>query len=161
MSERKITLTLKGGEGFDSPWIVFGGDTIQEIEYDLDQFRASQLMAKAVHMAAEFKAAHIEKRRASGQQATTPPPAEVPKQPVQAQQTNPGNVWGGGPVQQQAQVAQVAQQGQKPPPVCRCGQEMLLKQAGSSQAYRCQQWRYNGGNSSTDHDQIWYDKWHN
>lgn len=36
MAEGKITITLKGGNDFQEPWIVIGGDTVEEVIANLN-----------------------------------------------------------------------------------------------------------------------------
>lgn len=43
MSDGKIVYTLKGGVGYDAPWIVISGDTVAEADANLEALLAGSL----------------------------------------------------------------------------------------------------------------------
>lgn len=40
MTDAKISVTLRGGQGYEEPWIVIYGDTAEEVAATLAQVRA-------------------------------------------------------------------------------------------------------------------------
>ena len=44
MADGKISITLKGGKGYDAPWIVVSGDTVAEVEQTMLQLGESRLI---------------------------------------------------------------------------------------------------------------------
>lgn len=44
MADGKISITLKGGKGYDAPWIVVSGDTVTEVEQAMLQLGESRLI---------------------------------------------------------------------------------------------------------------------
>lgn len=50
MSE--VVVTIKAGTGYDVPWVVFHGESIEEVEYQLD--RAESLLEKAAYVSNLF-----------------------------------------------------------------------------------------------------------
>lgn len=44
MADGKISITLKGGKGYDAPWIVVSGDTVAEVERSMLELGASRLI---------------------------------------------------------------------------------------------------------------------
>lgn len=155
MAERRLTITIKGGEQHDAPWIVIGGDTWAEIEKDLDEFHSSIIKEKVAAAAVDFKAAYTERRRLA--QAASPAPA-----PQQAQQYQ-SSQWGAPGVQQGGYQPQ-HQGGQQPPANpnapqggrCRCGEPLEWKEnrSGNGASWRCRLWRWNNGNPTPDHDSL-------
>lgn len=44
MADGKISITLKGGKGYDAPWIVVSGDTVVEVEQSMLELGESRLI---------------------------------------------------------------------------------------------------------------------
>lgn len=44
MADGKISITLKGGKGYDAPWIVVSGDTVAEVERSMLELGESRLI---------------------------------------------------------------------------------------------------------------------
>ena len=44
MADGKISITLKGGKGYDAPWIVVSGDTVTEVERSMLELGESRLI---------------------------------------------------------------------------------------------------------------------
>lgn len=44
MADGKISITLKGGKGYDAPWIVVSGDTVTEVEQSMLELGESRLI---------------------------------------------------------------------------------------------------------------------
>lgn len=44
MADGKISITLKGGKGYDAPWIVVSGDTVSEVEQSMLELGESRLI---------------------------------------------------------------------------------------------------------------------
>lgn len=44
MADGKISITLKGGKGYDAPWIVVSGDTVAEVEQSMLELGESRLI---------------------------------------------------------------------------------------------------------------------
>lgn len=44
MADGKISVTLKGGKGYDAPWIVVSGDTVAEVEQSMLELGESRLI---------------------------------------------------------------------------------------------------------------------
>ena len=44
MADGKISITLKGGKGYDAPWIVVSGDTVVEVEQAMLELGESRLI---------------------------------------------------------------------------------------------------------------------
>lgn len=44
MADGKISITLKGGKGYDAPWIVVSGDTVAEVEQSMLMLGESRLI---------------------------------------------------------------------------------------------------------------------
>lgn len=53
MADGKITITLKGGAGYDAPWVVIGGDSVPEVQEILKNAAALGLYGD-VAAAAQF-----------------------------------------------------------------------------------------------------------
>ena len=81
------------------------------------------------------------------QQQVPPPPQDngwgaAPQQQAQQQQGGGGGRFGGTPHPQGKQ--------------CQCGKVLEVKQTGTGKTvYRCSDWRWNGGNPTTNHDSEW------
>lgn len=61
----KITATLKGGAGFEAPWIVVHGETVNEVSDVLQAIMSANLLSEVADAAKAFRAA-------SGQPAAAP-----------------------------------------------------------------------------------------
>jgi hypothetical protein len=48
MSDGKIVVTLKGGAGYDAPWIVLSGDSVPEVAEHLKNVSALGLYGEAI-----------------------------------------------------------------------------------------------------------------
>lgn len=193
MSDRTITVTLKAGEGFAAPWVVIGGDQLDEVNYKLDQILAAGTLQKAAAVAIAFHNGYRSLRHADGAQEvpqesySQPPVGSGPPSGYQgppASQTAPqGDPWAnqGPPPQdpwanqgpspqwatgsqgyqappqtQQTQQAPPQNQGGGRPPICTCGKSMEYKNTtGGKAVWRCPDWRWNNGNPTPNHDQIW------
>jgi gp49 len=44
VADGKISITLKGGKGYDAPWIVVSGDTVAEVERSMLELGESRLI---------------------------------------------------------------------------------------------------------------------
>lgn len=44
MADGKISITLKGGKGYDAPWIVVSGDTVGAVEQSMLELGESRLI---------------------------------------------------------------------------------------------------------------------
>lgn len=55
MADGKISVTLKEGTGFDSPWIVVSGDTVGEVRDQLNAVEASGIIVDVGRVASQFK----------------------------------------------------------------------------------------------------------
>nr|DAR55849.1 MAG TPA: hypothetical protein [Caudoviricetes sp.] len=44
MADGKVSITLKGGKGYDAPWIVVSGDTVAEVEQSMLELGESRLI---------------------------------------------------------------------------------------------------------------------
>lgn len=78
MSDGKIVFTLKGGAGYDAPWIVISGDTVDEA---VDHLKAATLaFGEVTAAAALFSGAQVAAPlTVPSQQGTTAPAAAVPQ----------------------------------------------------------------------------------
>jgi hypothetical protein len=138
-----LTITLKAGTGYDSPWIVVRGDNPQDVTAKLNGL--GDVIAATVQAAELFKGA--------GNAA----PLTVPEPQAPAQQPQQQSGWGQAPQQQAAPQ----QYQQAPPPrnskfggpphpegkTCNCGTVLEMKETGSGKkVFRCPQWRWNNGN---------------
>lgn len=73
MADGKITVTLKGGAGYDAPWVVIGGDSVPEVQEILKNAAALGLYGD-VAAAAQFLQAGNGVPTSGG----APAPASVP-----------------------------------------------------------------------------------
>ena len=185
MSDRKLSFSFKGGVGYEAPLFSIGGDSVEELNYQLDALINAGSLQKAAAIAIAFQNGYRSLRH--GDTGGQEPPQETYSQPPvgaqpsggyqgpPASQTAPQGdpwasqpppqdpwanqgpppAWAGGGQQQQQQPP--PQQGGGRPPVCQCGQPMEYKvTTGSGKpVWRCRQWRYNNGNPTPNHDQIW------
>lgn len=106
MSEQhpKISVTLKGGGGYDAPWIVLYADSVGEMADAVNAVEATGLGA-SVGTAAAAYAGHVEAGKGLGAQPVQHPASYQPQQQAQAPAQAP----------QQAQQAPQAQQQQGGP----------------------------------------------
>ena len=84
MADGKIVVTLKGGAGYDSPWIVVGGDSVPEVQEILKNASALGLYGDVV-AAAQFLQASNGVPTAGG----APAPTSQPSTPTPSAPTAP------------------------------------------------------------------------
>lgn len=78
----KIVVTLKGGKGFEAPWIVVHAETVEDADATLDAL--GDLSVKVQRVAAEFSGLAPEQPSAPAQRAPRPQnavPADAPPAP--------------------------------------------------------------------------------
>jgi hypothetical protein len=154
-----IVVTLKGGTGYDQPWIVVRGNTPDQV--------AAMLRNLGELPAATLEASNLLQNVAT--LAPVLPNSAQPAPPAQAPQQNvtPGP-WPNTPQQQAPQAPvqpapqQQGQQGQYGETLhpenkgCQmCGQVLVRKQTSTGKAtWRCPQWRWNNGQQN-GHTQEW------
>lgn len=87
----KIVVTLKGGPGYDAPWLVFHGNTVAEALDTVSAAEASGLMV-AVGKAAEAFRTHANVGGVLGASPVSPAPQQqaAPAAPQSAPQGPPG-----------------------------------------------------------------------
>lgn len=173
MSDRKLSISVKGGVGYEAPLLSLGGDSVEELNFQMEQVMSQGTLGLATALALRFQNGYREGRHeapAQQGQQTPPaaqrtqqrPPAQRPPEPWENQ--DPADPWGtqspaADPWANRPQPAQG--QGRGAPngnPVCQCGQVMEFKQtAGGKNVWRCPEWRWNNGNPNTNHDQAWPD----
>lgn len=85
MGDRNVTVTLKAGEGFNAPWVVIGGDTLQEINHQLDTILAAGTLQKAAQVAIAFHNGYRALRHEDGSQQPPQAPQAVQEAPAQPQ----------------------------------------------------------------------------
>lgn len=110
MSEAGISLTFKAHTGYDSPWVVIHGETVEDAGQKLAQVRAQGIFGHVRAASAEFAAAPVtttEQAVANIQQAV--PGSQVVQQQAPA------------PVQPQPQYQQPVQQAYIGPVCGTCG----------------------------------------
>ena len=90
-----VTVTLKAGPGFESPWIVIHAESVADAKAQINQGEFAELAERTVAAAEFFRAAHNVK---SGLAANEPPQRAAPA--VQQQQS--WSQQGSGQTQQQA-----------------------------------------------------------
>lgn len=120
MTDHEISVTLKAGTDFDSPWVVIYGNDPFEVEEKLSNIEG--LLQKTVSTAAALRALHTLEK---GGLPATPVQQAAP----QAQQPAQSGGWGQRP-QQQAAPAQQSGGAQLHPEgkQCRCGNVLNFKQ---------------------------------
>jgi hypothetical protein len=107
MADGKISVTLKEGTGFDSPWIVASGDTVAEVKDALNAIEQSSLIADVGRVASQFKGVAA-LGGTLGARGVDAPNAQQPSgAPQGAQQQPQAGTWAAGP----QQGAQQPQQG--------------------------------------------------
>lgn len=47
MADGKVSVTLKGGKGYDAPWIVISGDSVADVEQSMLELGESRLIELA------------------------------------------------------------------------------------------------------------------
>ena len=151
MSETELPkITLKGGTGYDAPWLTVPFTNPDQAVEALKSIRESGLLEAVVETSNLFH----------GVNNAGPVLSNAPEQ-----QQSQGNVaqgpWGQPPVQPQQQSRPSAPQGggasQHPEgKACeQCGQGLEYKKTGSGKGvFRCPQWRWNSGNPN-NHTQEW------
>lgn len=146
MSDFPISVTLKGGKDFDSPWIVLYGNTPDEVEAKLQAVISGDLATKTAEAAAFFRAQH--NLAAGGVTAPAQPqtqqPVPMPQQGGVPQQPPVQNAWNQQP-QQQNQPAQ--QQGEQCPA---CGSYAQYKEFTSKAGNFIKLWACPNGKSKGD-----------
>lgn len=185
MSEKKISISWKPGTGFESPLINVQGDSAAEVDHNLRELIQSGLLTRVLQSAVNSQQEYTSLKRGASGYVEEPPQEVYSQPPVGAQPTQnpwdaqqaaqqgqqpPWDNWSsGGQQTQQAppQQHQGAQQGwgqQNPAPqpqqggapVCKCGKVMEHKVTGGGKpVWRCTDWRWNNGNPTPNHDQIW------
>ena len=77
MSEQNsaISVTLKGGPGYDAPWVVIHGDNPDQIKTRVDGVRQLGILGLAAEAAAEFGAVVVAARDLGAVVVPTPPEA--------------------------------------------------------------------------------------
>lgn len=99
----RISITFKHGSAFDEPWVVFKGDTVDEVSGLIQEFRDQNGFAQVAGIAAEFKGAKSIQDAAVAAVQQSMPGAQVVQQPVAQNQQEP------------------PQQAQSYPPCHKCG----------------------------------------
>lgn len=113
MSDRKLSVSFKGGSGFEAPLVSIGGDTVEDLNYQLDQVLAQGTLERAVALAVRFQQGYVPARRdgapgapparqdpAPSQPAyAQPPQQQVTNQPPPAQQAPQRDPWADNPPQ--------------------------------------------------------------
>lgn len=90
MGDRNITVTLKAGESFKDPWVVIGGDTLEEINHQLDTILQAGTLQKASQVAIAFHNGFRAIRHGgSSPEQQGPPPETYSQPPVGSQQAPP------------------------------------------------------------------------
>lgn len=162
--EFSISATLKGGTGYDAPWVVIYANDPGELKAKLAGIAEQGVLQATVEAANLLKGANnAAPLLAGGEQAA--PPQQAPAQPVQ--QAPQQSAWGQQPVQQQPFQQQAPQGGfqqggefQKGQPhpqgtACHCGQVLVFSPTqNGKKKFQCPQWRWNNGNPN-DHAQEW------
>lgn len=79
----KVVVTLKGGSGFDAPWIVIHADSVQDALRQFDEDLAS-LMERAQQAASKFSSLSTKPapQQAPSQRPNTAPPAGATQAPA-------------------------------------------------------------------------------
>ena len=147
-----ITITLKSGTDFSSPWIVVRGTNHDDV--------TNKLRSLGDVVAATIEAAELFKGAGNAAPILAPHPQAAAVQQQAPQQRG----WGGQPQQQAAPPQNVGQRsgarpGDRPHPEgkqCQeCGDVLVHKTPGSGKStWRCPAWRWNNGNPN-GHTQEW------
>jgi hypothetical protein len=152
-SNHALSVTLKGGEDFDSPWIVVYGNAPDEVAAKLEAVVNGGLIEATVIAANALKGANnaaplLPQGQEAQQQAPAQPAQQQPwgqQPPVQQQapqQQGGGNRFGGQqhPEGKQCEV---------------CSNVLELKTTGNGKKkWQCSQWRWNNGNPN-NHTVEW------
>lgn len=84
-TNKKLTATLKGGAGFDAPWIVIHGDTVEEVTEILMDENLKTLLDQTQkvgqYFAGQGKSSGPAPSRSGQPQASAAPPAGAPEAP--------------------------------------------------------------------------------
>lgn len=126
MTEHSLSVTLKAGTGYDSPWIVVYGDNPDEVQFKLQNI--SGVIEATVQAANLLKGANNAAPLLEGAPAEAAPAA--PQQPAG---------WGNSAPQAQPQWSQPQQGAPAAPQVrlhpegktCACGQVLIFKEITS------------------------------
>lgn len=147
MSDFALSATLKGGTGYDSPWVVVYANTPDELKTRLEGVASSGVLQATVD------AANLLKGTNNAAPLTQPAPQAAPQQPAQ----QPQSPWG-QPQQAPQQNAGGPQNGQPHPEGKQCQQcgTVLKYKSGTSKAgnaYRM--WACPNGRARNDgHESI-------
>lgn len=147
-SNYPLSITLKAGTGYDSPWIVVYAHTPDEAEQKLQAVANGGLIEATVNAANALKAANNAAPLApQGQEAQQPQAQPVPQQA-------PQSAWGQQAPQQQPQGGFGGPQNGSPHPngqqCTQCGSVLQYK-AGTSKAGRVyKMWTCPNGRSRDD-----------
>lgn len=155
MTDYALSITLKAGQGYDSPWIVVYGNAPDEVQGKLEAIANGGLIEATINAANALKAANNAAPLAPQGQEAQPPQQAAP------QQQSP---WGAPAVQQQAPQQQPQRggggggHGQQHPEGKQCSQcstVLEFKTTGNGKKkWQCPQWRWNNGNPN-GHDVEW------
>lgn len=85
MSDRKISVSFKGGSGYEAPLISVGGDTVEDLNFQLDQVLAQGTLERAVALAVRFQQGYVPARRDGAPGAPAARQDPTPSQPSYAQ----------------------------------------------------------------------------
>lgn len=77
-NQSKIVTTLKGGAGYDAPWIVIHSDKVADALETLEDDKLKALLDRAKHVAEYFGGGQTSQQQQGGQGATPTRPANVP-----------------------------------------------------------------------------------
>lgn len=132
MTEHSLSVTLKGGTGFDSPWIVVYGDSPSEVEGKLREIGG--VVTATIEAANALKAANNAAPLLSQGQEAQAAPAPVQQQTTPAgwgQSAEPVPTWAAQSAQPQAPQQSFGPQNGSPHPEgkqCQqCGQVVQYK----------------------------------
>lgn len=125
-------ITLKGGAGYDAPWIVIHGETASEAGAILEQLRELEAFEVVQQAAAEFAAERVK----SNAEAVANVQAAMPGSQVIGQQPNN---WPQGSIGAQYGGQQLPQQFQPGgnPPYCDHGQMTYVPNGKYGPFYAC------------------------
>ena len=167
-----LSVTLKGGVGYDAPWVVIYGNTPDEVTQKLQSIANGSLIEATVVAANALKAGNRAAPLAQGGPDAYASGSsfgggdhglEAPPQQEQQQSSGWGNSnsGGGGGQRQDSGWNRPAPRKTDSGPThpggltCHCGQAAEFKRTGSGkEVWRCPQWRWNNG-SPNDHLQEW------
>lgn len=154
MSEYALSVTLKAGTGYDSPWIVVYGNDPGEVTTKLNAITSGALVQATVEAANALKAANTAAPLLAHSEPAAQQAAPVPTQNGWGQQP-PQQVHRGGGQPYNPQGGGNAVTHPEGKSCDACGQVLVYKKTSSGKAtWRCEQWRWNNG-SPNEHTQIW------